>query len=74
MFNELVYAFDTSIAMRDRVDDDLPLTVRANFGTVLIASMCGADVEQLGDSPPWVHQQEGRTRRSMTWQAWIREI
>ena len=29
LYNELVHAFDTSIAMRSRIDDDLPLTVRA---------------------------------------------
>ena len=54
LFNELVCAFDTSIALRDRIDDDLPLTIRANFGTVLVASMFGARVEQVGDNPPWV--------------------
>lgn len=54
LYNELVHAFDTSIALRDRLSDDLPLTVRANFGTVLIASMFGANVEQHGENPPWV--------------------
>jgi len=54
LFNELAYTFDTSIALRDRIDDDLPLTVRANFGTVLVASVFGAKVEQTGDNPPWV--------------------
>jgi hypothetical protein len=54
LFNELVCAFDTSITLRDRIDDDLPLTIRANFGTVLVASMFGARVEQVGDNPPWV--------------------
>ncbi len=54
LFSELVCAFDTSIALRDRVGDDLPLTIRANFGTVLIASMFGAAAEQIGDNPPWV--------------------
>ena len=54
LFNELVFAFDTSIAARDRVADDLPLTIRANFGTVLIASLFGARAEQIGDNPPWV--------------------
>ena len=32
LYNELVCAFDTSIALHARVGDDLPLTVRANFG------------------------------------------
>ncbi len=54
LYNELVHAFDTSIALRDRLSDDLPLTVRANFGTVLVASMFGAKVEQHDDNPPWV--------------------
>ena len=58
LFNELVWAFDTSIALRDRMNDDLPLTIRANFGTVLIASMFGAAVEQIGDNPPWVRHHE----------------
>jgi hypothetical protein len=54
LYNELVHAFDTSIVCRDRLDDDLPLTIRANFGTVLIASLFGGRVEQVGDNPPWV--------------------
>ena len=54
LFNELVYAFNTSIASRDVLSDDLPCTIRANFGTVIIASMFGACVEQIGDNPPWV--------------------
>ncbi len=61
LFNELVHAFDTSIAMRDRYTDDLPLTVRANFGTVLIASMFDAPVEQVGDNPPWVRHPDDNT-------------
>ena len=58
LVNELAFAFDTSIASRDRIDDDLPLTIRANFGTVLIASMFGAAAEQVGDNPPWVRHGE----------------
>lgn len=54
LFNELVYAFNTSIASRDILDDDLPCTIRANFGTVIISSMFGAPVEQVGDNPPWI--------------------
>jgi len=54
LFNELVYAFNTSIASRDVLGDDLPCTIRANFGTVVIASMFGPRVEQVGDNPPWV--------------------
>lgn len=60
LYNELVHAFDTSIAMRGRIDDDLPLTVRANFGTVLIASVFGAGPEQVGENPPWVRHAGSR--------------
>jgi hypothetical protein len=59
LFNELTHAFQTSIACRDRLNDDLPCTVRANFGTVLIASMFGARVEQFDDNPPWVMPPDG---------------
>ena len=54
LFNELVSAFDTSIAHTHETSSDLPRTVRANFGTVLVASVFGADVRQVGDNPPWV--------------------
>ena len=54
LFNELVHAFGTSIACRDRLDDDLPCTVRANYGTVVVASMYGATVQQVEENPPWV--------------------
>ncbi len=64
MYNELVHALDTSIALRDRLSDDLPLTVRANFGTGLIASMFGAKVEQHAGNPPWVRHAETGIRRA----------
>ena len=54
LFNELVSAWDLSIACRDRLKDDLPVTIRANFGTVLVASQLGARVVQVEDNPPWV--------------------
>jgi hypothetical protein len=54
LYNELVHAFDTSIALHPQLGDDLPLTVRANFGTVLTASMFGAPVQQIQDNPPWI--------------------
>ena len=54
LFNELVHAFNTSIYLHNEINDDLPYTVRANFGTVIIASMFGATVEQRDDNPPWV--------------------
>lgn len=60
LYNELVHAFDVSVACRDRLRDDLPCTVRANFGTVLVASMFGARIQQVGDNPPWVVHDDGR--------------
>ena len=54
LLNELTHAFDTSVALSPKLEDDLPWTVRANFGTVLIASLFGACVEQVEDNPPWV--------------------
>jgi hypothetical protein len=54
LFNELTCAFDTSIARSREIGAELPLTARANFGTVLVASVFGADVRQVGDNPPWV--------------------
>jgi len=60
LFNELTYAFNTSIACRDRLNDDLPCTIRANYGTVVIASKFGGEVEQHDDNPPWIiHPDEG---------------
>ena len=54
LFNELVHAFDTSILLHSEINDDLPFTIRANFGTVIIASLFGGNVEQRGDNPPWI--------------------
>jgi len=54
LYNELVHAFEQSIAASRRIGHDLPWTVRANYGTVLVASMYGARVEQVGENPPWV--------------------
>jgi len=59
LFNELTYAFNTSIASRDILGDDLPCTIRANFGTVVIASIFGAAIERAEDNPPWVRRSDG---------------
>ncbi len=61
LFNELTRAFDASIALRRDIGDDLPLTVRANFGTVLVASMFGASVHQTNDDPPWVEHRDNES-------------
>jgi hypothetical protein len=54
LYNELVSAFDAGIACRGLLDDDLPCTIRPNFGTGIIASLFGARIERHGDNPPWV--------------------
>lgn len=54
LLNELVHAFDSSIICRNLLDDDLPCTIRANFGTVVIASIFGAEIEQVNNNPAWV--------------------
>jgi len=58
LWNELVHAFDTSICLHSEINDDLPLTIRANFGTVVIASLFGGTVEQREDNPPWIRHFE----------------
>lgn len=58
LYNELVSAWDTSIARRAEIGDDLPATVRANFGTCLVASCFGARVDQPYDDPAWVRHFE----------------
>jgi len=60
LFNELVHVFDTSVSLRRELSDDLPCTVRANFGTVIIASMFGAHIQQIGENPPWVVAADSR--------------
>ncbi|MCC6682212.1 MAG: hypothetical protein IT445_15025 [Phycisphaeraceae bacterium] len=59
LYNELVHAFGTSIAARGLVDDDLPCTVRANFGIVIVPSLFGARAEQVADNPPWIAHDTG---------------
>jgi len=58
LFNQLVSAFDSSVYLSCELGDDLPITVRADFGCVLIASMFGAQVEQVEDNPPWIRHGE----------------
>lgn len=60
LFNELVSAWGTSICHRAAVGDDLPCTIRANFGTVIIASLFGARIEQVDENPPWARNFETR--------------
>ncbi|MBN2210125.1 MAG: hypothetical protein JW709_01905 [Sedimentisphaerales bacterium] len=58
LFNQLVNAFDSSIYLSNQVGDDLPISIRADFGCVLAASLFGAQIEQVGDNPPWVRHDQ----------------
>lgn len=62
LYNELLKAFDQSITYNHLVGDDLPWTIRPNFGTVLVASMVGGRVEFLEESPPWVRPFEDKSQ------------
>ena len=60
LFNELVHAHNHSLSSQPELQDDLLGAVRANFGTVVIASLFGARVEQVADNPPWVRHLPGQ--------------
>jgi hypothetical protein len=60
LYNELVSAWDTSIAARGLIDDDLPITIRPNWGTVLTASVLGGVPEQTEDNTPWIRRDDER--------------
>jgi len=59
LFNELLYAFKSSIYCGADLGDDLPFTVRANCGIVIVASMFGGRFEVIEDNPPWVYPYDG---------------
>jgi hypothetical protein len=58
LFNQFISAFDSSIFLSCEVADDLPVTIRPDFGCVLIASIFGANIEQVENNPPWVRHNE----------------
>lgn len=60
LYNELVQAFNHSLSSRPELQDDLTGAVRANFGTIVIASLFGAHVEQVAENPPWVRKVPGQ--------------
>jgi len=60
LYNELVQAFGYSLSSRPELQDDLLGSVRANFGTVMIASLFGSHVEQVDENPPWVRRLPGQ--------------
>lgn len=58
LFNQFLSAFDSGAYLSCELGDDLPITIRADFGCVLIASMFGANIEQVENNPPWVRHSE----------------
>ena len=58
LYNELVSAWGTSIALGESVGDDLPPTIRPNWGTVLVASVLGGHAEQAEDNTPWIRRND----------------
>jgi len=54
LFNQLVDSSRGSIYLNQQIGDDLPLTIRPEYGCVLIASIFGAKVEQVEKNPPWI--------------------
>ncbi|MFA6508028.1 MAG: hypothetical protein WCT14_18140 [Treponemataceae bacterium] len=54
LYNELVSAWGTSIAGHGFVGDDLPATVRPNWGTVIVATLFGGKAVQAEDATPWI--------------------
>jgi hypothetical protein len=53
MVNELLVGF-TSLYHAVDLRDDAPYCLRPNLGTVIIASMFGAEVRLVENNPPWV--------------------
>jgi hypothetical protein len=60
LFNQFVSAFGSGAYLSCELGDDLPITIRADFGCVLVASMFGANIEQVENNPPWVRHSEDK--------------
>jgi hypothetical protein len=58
LYNQFITAFGSSIYLSCELGDDLPVTIRPDFGCVLIPAMFGANVEQVEDNPPWIRHGE----------------
>ncbi|MEI6873877.1 MAG: hypothetical protein WCL50_01970 [Spirochaetota bacterium] len=62
LYNELVSAWDLSVVARGAagagIGDDLPATIRPNWGTVLVASLLGGRAEQSGQNTPWIRRDD----------------
>lgn len=58
LYNELVSAWDLSIANREGLGDELAPSIRPNWGTVIVASILGGMAEQRSESTPWIRRSE----------------
>jgi hypothetical protein len=58
LYNQFITAFGSSVFLSCELGDDLPVTIRPDFGCVLIPSIFGANVEQVEDNPPWIRHTE----------------
>jgi len=54
LYNELVSAWNLHITDKEVIQDDLPVTIRPNWGTVTVASLLGILPEQRDDQTPWI--------------------
>jgi len=62
LYNELLSAWETGPVPNAGIGDDLPLTVRPNWGTGVVASVLGGTIEQSGDETPWVRRLEDQAQ------------
>ena len=60
LYNELVSAWNLSIAAHTQLGDDLAATIRPNWGTVLVASVLGGHAEQADDNTPRIRRNDDR--------------
>ncbi|MDD4841826.1 MAG: hypothetical protein WC199_05280 [Dysgonamonadaceae bacterium] len=58
LYNQLINAWDLHCVDHDLLKDDLPFTVRPNWGTVTVASLFGFVPEQRDDQTPWIRRGE----------------
>lgn len=57
LINQLLVGFG-SIFFNDRIGDQLPYTIRGNFGTGIVSSIFGANIRFTSGNPPWASGDE----------------
>ncbi|MEI6386299.1 MAG: hypothetical protein WCQ50_06680 [Spirochaetota bacterium] len=61
LYNELVSAWELSIANREGLGDELAPTIRPNWGTVIVASVLEGMAEQREEHTPWIRRSGGQS-------------